>query len=163
MPDLREYNVTLELVDEENWRLSWDGQSEVVEAWRFFATEVFDDMLVNSLRSMCSIENKPNPTAASLLSLIRSRGGFQTPSRPVFVADITQDEDGTFRIHYDYTSGDPSYSIAVTADELARAPSGQEMAVLLAYNIGAFLRFKGFSSLSAEALATIHSKKFRGW
>ena len=163
MPELREYGVQLESVDEENWRLSWDGQSEVVETWRFFATEVYDDMLINSLRSMCAIENKPNPTAASLLSLIRSRGGFQTPSRPVFVANITQDEDGTFRVWYDYQSGDPSYSIGVTADDLARAPTGQEMGRLLAYNIGAFLRFEGHTSLSAEALAAIHSKKFRGW
>jgi hypothetical protein len=163
MTELREYAVVLEPVDDENWRMSWDGQSEIVETWRFFATDVLDEMLVNSLRIMCAIENKPNPTAASLLTLIRSRGGFQTPSRAVYVAEITQDEDGVFRLWYDYRGGDPSYSIPVTPDDLARIPTGQEQARLLAYNIGAFLRFRGLSSLSPEALQAIQSRKFRGF
>lgn len=163
MPELREYPVTLEPVDEENWRLSWDGQSEVVETWRFFATDILDEMLVNSLRSMCSIENKPNPTAASLLALIRSRGGFQTPSRAVYVSKITQDIDGSWRIWYDFASGDPSYSVGVMPDELERAPTGQEMARLLAYNVGAFLRFSKYTSLTPAALDAIHSRTFRGW
>jgi hypothetical protein len=61
---------------------------------------------------------------------------------------------------YGYTSADASYGLEITRDDLAQRPNS---ALLLAYQIGAFLRFKGLTSLTPEAIAAIQSRKFRGF
>lgn len=158
---LKEYNVAVDVIDEENVRLQWDGLDEVVPIASIFTTEVRDEMLVHSLRCFCLIENKPDPTAQSVVNGIAARGGIHTPARPIYVRSITYLEHrDCFHISYGYTAADASYGLEFTRDDLQQRPNS---AMLLAYQIGAFLRFKGFTSLTPEAVAAIESRKFRGF
>lgn len=158
---LKEYNVAVDVIDEENVRLQWDGLDEVVPIASIFTTEVRDEMLVHSLRCFCLIENKPDPTAQSVVNGIAARGGIHTPARPIYVRSITYlEQRDCFYISYGYTAADASYGLEFTRDDLQQRPNS---AMLLAYQIGAFLRFKGFTSLTPEAVAAIESRKFRGF
>lgn len=160
MAELRQYDVTLQRESGDEVRLIWDGQNEVVPVALFFAPDVRDDMLLNSLRCFCTIENKPDPTAQSVLDGIRMRGGIHTPARPVYVQSITQQEDGTYTMIYGVTAADASYGLNFTREDIDRQI---QSATLLAYQIGAFLRFAGFNELSDEAITAIQSRKFRGF
>jgi hypothetical protein len=158
---LKEYGVAIELIDEENVRLRWDGLDEVVPQSAIFTSEIRDEMIVHSLRCFCLIENKPDPTAQSVVAGIAARGGIHTPARAIYVRSITYLEArDCYQISYGYTSADASYGLEITRDDLAQRPNS---ALLLAYQIGAFLRFKGLTSLTPEAIDAIQSRKFRGF
>ena len=158
---LREYSVTVELVDEENVRLKWDGVDEIVSVSSIFAADVRDEMLINSIRCYCLIENKPDPTAQSVVQGIASRGGIHTPARPIYVRSIRWLEaKNCYYIEYGYTAADASFGLEFTSDDLQQRPNSP---VLLAYQIGAFLRFKGHTALTPEAIADIQSRTFKGF
>jgi len=160
MDPIRQYTVTLTQVDADNWRMVWDGRDEVVETREFFRSDVTDEMLLQSLRCFMAIENKADPTAQSVIDGIRLRGGLQTPAQPVFVGSITQRENGEFQLNYGYMAGDESNGLGFTLDELHERPTDPR---LLAWQIGAFLRFAGLKSLTPEAVAAVQSRTFRGW
>jgi hypothetical protein len=160
MPDVREYRVRLSKVGEEDWLVEWGGSSDTVPERMFFTDDVRDEMLLNSLRCYCAIENKPDPTAQSVVNGISQRGGIHTPARAVFVRSIVRREDGTFVLNYGYDAADASYGLTFTQDDLDRAVVSSD---LIVWQVGAFLRFKGFRSLTAEAVAAVHSRSFRGF
>lgn len=160
MADVREYSVKLSQVDDENWRIDWGDNSDIVPGSAFFDQQIRDDMLIHSLRLRLAIYGMSDPTADVVVRSIADAGGIQTPRGPVFVARITRDQNGDFRIWYDYTSGDPSYSLGFSPDELSETPRSAEH---LAWQIGAFLRFKGIKSLDPQAIAVIESRTFKGF
>lgn len=158
---LRQYPVTVTLIDESTARLQWDGQDETVDISEFFRTDVDDRNLIHSLRCRLKIEGTTDPTAQSILDAIQRSGGLQTPARPIYVSSITQNPDGrSYYLVYGVTAADASYGINIDADDLRSEPVDVR---LLAWQIGAFLRFRGHTSLTAAALADIHSRTFRGF
>jgi hypothetical protein len=160
MEPIRQYAVTLTQVDADHWRMVWDGRDEVVETREFFRSDVTDAMLLQSLRCFMAIEGKPDPTAQSVIDGIRLRGGLQTPAQPVFVGSITQRENGDFQLNFGYTVGDASNGLGFTRDELEQRPTDPR---LLAWQIGAFLRFAGHTAFTPDAIAAVESRTFRGW
>ena len=160
MEPIRQYGVTLTLIDADNVRMQWDGRDEAVETREFFRSDVTDAMLLQLLRCFMAIENKIDPTAQSVIDGIRLRGGLQTPAQPVFVGSITQRENGEFQLNYGYTAGDSSNGLGFTRDELEQRPTDPR---LLAWQIGGFLRIAGHTSLTPGAIADVQSRTFRGW
>ena len=158
---LKEYAVKVEPVDDGNVRLIWDGIDEVLPVTAIFSDQVLDEGIINSIRCFCLIENKPDPTTQSVIAGISARGGIHTPSRPIYVHKIEYVEDrDCYSVTYGYTPTDASYGIQFTRDALEQRPNSP---VLLAYQIGAFLRFAGHTSLTPDAIAAIESRKFRGF
>ena len=160
MEPIRQYTVRLTQVDADNWRMVWDGRDETVEGREFFRPDVTDGMLLQSLRCRLAIENKTDPTAASVIVAIRENGGLQTPSRPVFVKSIEQRENGDYQLNYGYTPDDYSNGLGFSRDELEQRPNDPR---LLAWQIGAFLRIAGHTALTPDAIAAVQSRTFRGW
>jgi len=160
MEPIRQYGVTLTLIDADNVWMQWDGRDETVDVREFFRTDVTDEMIWQSLRCFMAIENKTDPTAQSVIDGIRDRGGIQTPSQPIFVGSITQRANGEFQLNYGYTAGDSSNGLGFSRDELEQRPKDPR---LLAWQIGAFLRFAGHASLTPDAIAAVQSRSFRGW
>ena len=160
MPAPRQYMVRVTAQPEDRWLLQWDGLEDVVETGDFFPPQVLDGMLLQSLRCLLAIQNYTDPTADGVIADIRNRGGIQTPCGPVYVSRIEQEETGDFRIWYGFTAADASYSLGFTRDDLDQTPRDGKT---LAWQIGAFLKLKGFSALTPEAIASVQSAKFRGW
>lgn len=170
---VRQYPVTLELLDGDNVRLVWDGMDEVVPAALIFSSSVDDEDLIHSLRCLLAIEGKRDPTAQSVLDAITRRGGLQTAARSVYVSSIVQNHDGnSIYISYGYTSADSSFGLNIPLDELQQRPKS---AKLLASQIGARLRFKRleemrsgrspipYESLTPEAISWAQQFNYRGF
>lgn len=158
---MKQYSVRIHLTDDpELVRLVCDGIEELVSVLQIFSPQIEDEMIVHSIRCYLGIENKTLPNAQSVIEGIAKRGGIQTPARPVYLQRVQYDaERDIYLVTYGLAPSDDSYGIEVRPAQLT---DWTNSAVLFAWQIGAFLRFRGFSSLTADAIAAVEARTFWG-
>lgn len=157
---MRQFTLSITEVDADHVQIECDGVRDTVPVSEIFSTEVSDAMIIHSICTRCAIENKPNPAAKSVLDAIAASGGVQTPARPVFVQRIEYDEStDTYVVTYGFRADDASYGLSFPRERL---DVRENSATAFAWQVGAFLRFKGHRSLTAQAMAAIRTQKFWG-
>ena len=158
---MKQYNVRLHSTDDPEWfRLVCDGIDDTVSIQQIFSQQIEDDMIVHSIRCYLAIENKTLPNAQSVIEGIAKRGGIQTPARPVYLQRVQYDaERDIYLVTYGLAPSDDSYGIEVRPAQLT---DWRNSAILFAWQIGSFLRFQGFSTLTPEAIAAVEARTFWG-
>lgn len=158
---MKQYSVRIHLTDDpELVRLTCDGIDELVSVLQIFSPQIEDEMIVHSIRCYCLIENKANPNAQSVLEGIARRGGIQTPSRPIYLQRIEYvEERDSYVVNYGITPSDNSYGIEFRPDALTDWVNSP---LYFAWQIGAFLRFSGHTSLTPAAIEAVQLRKFWG-